>query len=54
MTGVGLEPTLSFPNQEITIKVTLTWRHNQLGHPALVQHQDFAPSEPIVVRLEVG
>jgi hypothetical protein len=39
MTGVGLEPTLSFPNQEITIKVTLTWRHNQLGHPALTSFQ---------------
>jgi hypothetical protein len=35
MTGVGLEPTLSFPNQEITVKFSLTWRHNQLGHPAL-------------------
>jgi hypothetical protein len=23
LTGVGLEPTLSFPNQEITIKVDL-------------------------------
>jgi hypothetical protein len=34
VTGVGLEPTLSFPNQEFPIKVTLTWRHNQLGHPA--------------------
>jgi hypothetical protein len=35
VTEVGLEPTLvSEPGIDVKSK-TLTWRHNQLGHPAM-------------------
>ena len=37
VTRVGLEPTLGFPNQDAMLRCkALTWRHNQLGHLALV------------------